>query len=206
MYLSLILNVLLTLFALSIVMVSLLFMISGDDVAKTQKKFITQAINDLKTVWTFGGFNVQQSVLANSTKSPEEIERNFDVKIEEASKLNEESQRVKKDTNVKLLKKAQFIILIYFILSLLCIMYGVHVQAFTLKTSILTLSVTLFLFLSEYVFYFTVIKPYTHSTTKILYYKTLNRFLDRNSSYNTVNTKLSQNNDKYCKDIKYVTY
>lgn len=205
-YLSLILNVLLTLFALSIVMVSLLFMISGDDVAKTQKKFISQVVNDLKTVWIFGGFNIQQSMLANSNKSPEEIEREFDEKIVETIKLNEQSQKIKNDINGKLLKKAQFVIMIFFLLSLLCIMYGVHAQAFTLQSSMLTLAVTLFLFLSEYIFYFIVIKPYTHSTTKILYFKTLNRFLDRNSPYNTVNTNLKQNNDKYCKDIKYVTY
>ena len=205
-YLSIILNVLLTLFALSIVMVSLLFMISGDDVAKTQKKFISQVINDLKTVWIFGGFNIQQSMLANSNKSPEEIEQTFNEKITETKKLNEESQRLKHDINGKLLKKAQFVILIFFILSLLCVMYGVHAQAFTLESSMLTLAVTLFFFLSEYIFYFIVIKPYTHSTTKILYFKTLNRFLYINSSYNTVNTNLKQNNVKYCNDIKYVSY
>ena len=205
-YLSIILNVLLTLFALSIVMVSLLFMISGDDVAKTQKKFISQVVNDLKTVWIFGGFNMQQSMLANSNKSPEEIENEFNVRIIETKKLNEQSQRIKNDINGKLLKKAQFVILIFFLLSLLCIMYGIHTQAFTLQSSMLTLGITLFLFLSEYIFYFIVIKPYTHSTTKILYFKTLNRFLDRNSPYNTVNINLKQNNDKYCNDIKYVTY
>lgn len=205
-YLNLLLNVLLTLFALSIVMVSLLFMISGDDVAKTQKKFISQVINDLKTVWIFGGFNMQQSVLANSNKSPELIEQEFDEKIVETTKLNQQSQRNKNDINAKLLKKAQFLILIFFLLSLMCIMYGVQAQAFTLKSSILTLGITFFLFLSEYIFYFIVIKPYTHSTTKILYFKTLNRFLYRNSSFNTVNTSLRQNNEKYCNDIKYVTY
>ena len=202
-YLNILLNISITLFALSIVMVSLLFSISGNDVAKTQKGFITQAVNDLNTVWMFGGFNLQQSLISNSNKSPEEIEQEYETKLDEIRVLNDDSQRIKKEANDKLFKKAQLMITMFFMVTVGILIYGASVQAFTLYSSFLTLIITLFLFLSEYLFYFFVIKPYTHSTTRILYYKTLNRFLDKNSSYNTNDLSSANNNSIYCDNIKY---
>lgn len=202
-YLNILLNIFITLFALSIVMVSLLFAISGNDVAKTQKQFISDAVNDLNTVWMFGGFNLQQSLLSNSTKSPDELEQEYNDKLDEMRSLNEDSQRIKKESNDKLFKKAQLMITVLFLITLGIMAYGVSVQTFDFYSSFLTLVITTLLFLSEYIFYYTVIKPYTHSTTRILYYKTLNRFLDRNSSYDTDNLDSPNNNRVYCDNIKY---
>lgn len=205
-YLLIILNILITLFALSAVMVSLLFAISGDDVAKTQKKFITQATDDLKTVWIFGGFNLQQSLLTNSKKAPEDIEREFDERIRQARQQSEESKTIKNESNAKLLRKAQSMIFMFFALTMAFIMYGISVEAFTFNSSMVTLIVTILLFLSEYVFFLFVIKPYTHSTTKVLYYKTLTAFLDRNSSYKMAHLHMKENRDTYCNKIKYINY
>lgn len=205
MIIDIVLNIIITMVCLSIIMIILLFTISGKDVMKTQKSFLTDMANDVKTTWLFGGFNMKQSILNNKNMS-DKFQKDYENLIKQTQIEANIRQKEVDEENNKLLKKAILIPIISGLIMILLSAYGIKTNIFSLSTCIIAFFVTFILLGSELLFYYTVVKPYTHSRIRILYHKILTKFLEKENTFKIPNNSSTNefNNKKYCSYIKNI--
>lgn len=156
--------------ALSLVMISLQFMLSGDTVANLQKDFVFEFIDDFRMVYLYFISSFQSLSMAYN----ERFTKEFYSMMEKYKKKANLSEKNRNATNDKLFSKIGKYAIFFNIINILFATFAYFTNALSFNEIFVSMSLSFLFLLTEILFFLLVIKPWIYTTKFNLMYTILN--------------------------------